>query len=494
MPVPTSSSKPPILSYLSISILVLVPTYWHRFIQAGDLGSHVYNVWLAQLAEHGQAPGIYVVWQWENVLFDLMLFYFAKVVGLAVAEKLAVSVCVLVFLWGVFAFLTAITGQKPWYLTPLIAMLAYGYVFHMGFMNYYLSIGLACFGVALAWPLTRKGIIAAALLAPFILLAHPVGFLWFLGASIYRALWVKLPVRWKALPLAAAISCLIIAHIVVLRHTNWETEWPDPPRIRWNGADQLFVFGHRYLYVCLVVLAVGAAIAVAAAQRAGRRAEYWKQRQLIIEFCAICFIAAMLLPENIRPDPTAGWIGALVSRLTIITAIVGLGWLAWQPPKKWHLFGFAACALLFFTLLFQDGSFLNRLEENAQQITSQLAPGTRVLATIFAPDEYRSLFLHIADRACIGKCFLYSNYEPATKQFRVRVREGSPIVTSNVDDNGDMEAGVYDVQEEDLPLKEIYQCDEDDLTKLCIRDLAAGEKNGRLGYHPDLNPMLPPRK
>jgi len=105
---------------------------------------------------------------------------------------------------------------------------------------------------------------------------------------------------------------------------------------------------------------------------------------------------------------------------------------------------------------------------------------------------YRTLFL--VDRACVGKCLLYSNYEPATKQFRVRVREGSPIVTSNVDDNGDMEAGVYEVQEEDLPLKEIYQCDEDDLTNLCIRDLAAGEKNGSLGYHPDLNPLLLPPK
>jgi hypothetical protein len=61
-------------------------------------------------------------------------------------------------------------------------------------------------------------------------------------------------------------------------------------------------------------------------------------------------------------------------------------------------------------------------------------------------------------------------------RFRVRVREGSPIVTSNVDDNGDIEAGVYEVQQEDLPLKEIYQCNEDDLTKLCIRGLAAGEK------------------
>jgi hypothetical protein len=37
------------------------------------------------------------------------------------------------------------------------------------------------------------------------------------------------------------------------------------------------------------------------------------------------------------------------------------------------------------------------------------------------------------------------------------------------------------VQDQDLPVKQIYQCDESDLTKLCIRDLAAGEVNGRIG-------------
>ena len=133
-------------------------------------------------------------------------------------------------------------------------------------------------------------------------------------------------------------------------------------------------------------------------------------------------------------------------------------------------------------------------ESRAGALRSERARATPFACPDFASDEYRTLFLHIVDRACLGKCLLYSNCEPATRQFRVRVREGSPIVTSNVDDNGDKEAGVYEEQEEDLPLKEIYQCDEDDLTNLCIRDLAAGEKNGSLGYHPDLNPLLLPPK
>jgi len=43
-----------------------------------------------------------------------------------------------------------------------------------------------------------------------------------------------------------------------------------------------------------------------------------------------------------------------------------------------------------------------------------------------------------------------------------------------------MATGEYEVDETDLPLKQIYQCDSGNLTKLCIRDLEAGETNGRL--------------
>jgi hypothetical protein len=41
-----------------------------------------------------------------------------------------------------------------------------------------------------------------------------------------------------------------------------------------------------------------------------------------------------------------------------------------------------------------------------------------------------------------------------------------------------MQSGTYEVQEEDLPLKQIYQCDAVDPTQVCIRDLIAGENNG----------------
>src|SRR5580692_12826503 len=160
---------------LAVSIAMIVPCLWHRRIEAGDLGSHVYNAWLAQLIEKGHAPGLYLVRQWNNVLFDWILLHAANVVGFAAAEKIVVSACVLIFFWGVFAFVAAASGQPPWFLTPCIAMLAYGFSFNMGFLNYYLSLGLASFSLALLWRGRGVGRLIGLGSVPFVLLAHPLG-------------------------------------------------------------------------------------------------------------------------------------------------------------------------------------------------------------------------------------------------------------------------------------------------------------------------------
>src|SRR6266436_5694553 len=143
------------LRILLLSVVLLIPCFWHRRIEAGDLSSHVYNAWLAQLIEKGQAPGLYVSKQWNNVLFDVALLRAANLVGISAAQKIVVPICVLVFFWGVFAFVTAVAKHPPWFLVPCIAMLAYGYSFSMGLLNYYLSLGLACFGLAVLWRARR---------------------------------------------------------------------------------------------------------------------------------------------------------------------------------------------------------------------------------------------------------------------------------------------------------------------------------------------------
>ena len=164
-----SGSSKLILLGLVISFCLLIPCFWHGHIQAGDLGSHTYNAWLAQLIQQGKAPGLYLAMQWQNVLFDFLLFYLVKLAGFTLGEKLAVSICVLIFFWGLFFFVRVATHWAPWFLTPVLAMVSYSYVFHMGFMNYYLSMGLASFGLALLWNGQWRGMLGAALLIPLVM-------------------------------------------------------------------------------------------------------------------------------------------------------------------------------------------------------------------------------------------------------------------------------------------------------------------------------------
>ena len=474
-----------IVAVFAISGLILVPCWWHRRIEAGDLASHVYNAWLAQLIEKGQAPGLYIAKQWNNVLFDVALLRVADLVGLAAAQKIVVSACVLIFFWGVFAFVAAVAERLPWFLTPCIAMLAYGYSFSMGFMNYYLSLGLACFGLAILWRARRFEWIAAVPFALLTMLAHPVGFLWLVGTLAYTKIRAKLPGWWKlALPLAAASGFAAIYWYTSHRPSLF-ADWDRGPFYLYNGADQLGLYGERYFLLAGAAFLCGVICLAVDLYARWRGGSSWKPFELPFELYVLAFCATALLPENLRTSLYGGWIGLLGSRLTTVLAIFGLGVMASVKPRKWHFAGFSVCAVVFFALLYQDTGWVNRLEANAEKLVADLSPGTRVIVTIWAPADSRISFIgHAVERACIGRCFSYANYEPASGEFRVRVRKGSPVVTSSTDDAEGMAAGEYELDDSDLPMKQIYQCDEKDLARLCIRDLEAGEVNGRIGHKP----------
>jgi hypothetical protein len=103
-----------------------------------------------------------------------------------------------------------------------------------------------------------------------------------------------------------------------------------------------------------------------------------------------------------------------------------------------------------------------------------------VASTIWTFQGSRVFIMHIVDRACAGRAFSYNNYEPSTQQFRVRASPGNPIVATSFAAADALETGRYVVQPRDLPMVQIYQCDLS-MTRLCMRQLTAGELNGRYG-------------
>lgn len=477
------------LRVLGISVAVTLPCFWHRRIEAGDLGSHTYNAWLSHLISSGQAPGLYLAHQWNNILLDVALLRVGNVVGLATAEKIVVPLCVLIFFWGAFAWIAAATEREPWLLVPALAMLAYGWTFQMGFLNYYLSLGLAFFSVSLFWRGQLWDRILALFLAGLALLGHPVGLLWLASTALYITLSRRLLGFWRCILFPIAVLAILATHFYVA-HT-YRTFDPVLWRVYlFSGPDQLVVYGHRYRIVAAFALLFAASMVLASFPE-WRRTEFWHRVRTPLELWLLAlFGTAMVWGDIVLPRYATGFT-FLPQRVSILTAVLMLCVLGCLRPRKWHLGGLLLCGVIFFTWVYQDTAMLNHMERQVEHLADGFPYGTRVIPTIWAPTGWRIGVEHIVDRACIGRCFAYANYEPSSKQFRVRVApEGSPIVVSSAAAGLAMREGRYRVQPSDLPLMQIYQCDQTDLSQLCIRGLTAGEVTGQAGYHAPA-PTLP---
>jgi len=111
---------------------------------------------------------------------------------------------------------------------------------------------------------------------------------------------------------------------------------------------------------------------------------------------------------------------------------------------------------------------------------TELPAGQRIVAVAKPPAGWRIPFVyHSIERACIGHCFSYGNYEPSSAQFRVRAVPGSSFVVSSNFKAQAIVRGNYVVQQSDLPLVSIYQCDAADWTRLCATELRVGSKTGK---------------
>ncbi len=464
------------LALSGISVLILVPCFWHGEIVASDLGSHSYNAWLVQLIHRGQAPGLWIAPQHTNILFDILLSNLGSIFGLRTAEKLAVSLAVLTFFWGTFALISAAVRRPPWSLLPCIALVTYGWTFHLGFFNYYLSLGLSFFGLALWWRGKGWERLSLLLIAPLVFIAHPLGLIWLLGAAVYIGIAEMLPRhRYQWVLCFAAAALLFEVHIFISHH--YAADPGAKPFYAFNGADQLVLFGERYRVLARALLAFALVSIAVDLIRRRRESGFLKYYSIPIQLYILAMFSVLVLPDAIHLPPPTATIALLTERFTSITAVIGCCLLGAIQPRKWHFAAAAAIAAVFFAFLYRDTAIVNRMEVQVVQLVSKLPPNQRVLATIEPFSGSRILNQHIIDRSCIGRCFSYGNYEPGSGVFRVRATPGNPYVLDSYELATETEEGDYLLQPADLPVYEVYQCSENG-TEICIRALKAGQYNG----------------
>jgi hypothetical protein len=456
--------------YAISSLLVLVPCFWQSRVQAGDMGSHLYNAWLAGLIERGQAPGLVIASQTTNVLFDLLLAKLLPAVGAAAAERVAAALAVLVFFWGAFAFCAAACRRSPWNIAPVLAMLAYGWVFHIGFFNFYLSVGLCFFAVAQIWNGRSRGWLVASPLLGIAYLAHALPVVWAAGIFAFAWLWRGLNRRSKAYLFGTCLAVLVLLHaaIVIFMRARWYTYqiW------HITGADQLWVFGAKYEIFACALAAVWLWMAFdrprqtqqlsnssrdlsnSSRDRKGASGSE-KEASVLGVIAALSAAAVFLIPNAIWLPQYQHQLAYVSERMSLPIGVVVCAWLAGASARRWQSTALVILCLVFFAVLYADEAKLNRFEDEVDALVAQLPPNQRVVLSVLVPDSQVSPVDHMVDRACIGRCLSYANYEPSSGQFRIRVAGPTTLVAPTETESGSLQYGSYIVKPDDPPLVQI---------------------------------------
>lgn len=454
---------------LPVSLLLVLPCFWQSRIQSIDLSSHIYNAWLASLISHNQAPGLWIAHQSNNVLFDFMLAWLLPHLGAAVAQKIAVAISVLIFSWGAILLISRGRPRNWSFLLPSVAVLSYGFIFHAGFFNFYLGLGICFWYLAFFLSGTAK---IRCLITPLLLLAwiaHPLPVVWAAGLAAYTLVAERLPSPARVVLVGAGVVALLAAHFLLL--LRYRCVWSMGQAWLVTGAHQLLLFDRKSAIPFVLLLAAWVLLFFRSI-----RSRPWRSilADLHFQLWLLTAVAVAFVPSAIAFPQYALPFSFISSRLSMAAGVLLCALLVDLQLRRLEKTVLLLSATIFFALVFYDARVLNRIEGQLDAAVAQLPANVRVLGSLETPSMGMNPLLHTLDRACIGHCFSYANYEPASRQFRVRAAAGNPIVMTDYADVSAVELRRYRVQAHDLPVVLVYSCGPQN-QQVCSRDLHEGE-------------------
>ena len=457
---------------IGAAVALLIPCFWQAHLQAGDLSSHLYNAWLAGQIEAGKTEGLRLIPGGTNVLSDWALQWLIYHSGPVWAERCVVSIAVLIFFSGAFWLIYQINGRRPWLLAPSLGMLTYGLIFHLGFLNYYLATGLGLWILALGWRPTPRRLLLMAPLAALALLAHAMPLAWAVALLLYIWIWRTMrPERRLLLP-AVALAALILVQVSVIR--LFPTRWLPgdvlslPGIAGLSGVEQVWLYGPQYLIVAAALLLIWGLLFLERLDEGAFLADP------VAQLWMLHLAAFVLLPSAIQFPQYQHALAYIPQRISLLSAIMFCALVGRSRYGKRITQLSALVALTFFTCLYIDSAALNRAEDEITALVGNLPPGQRVVSAVTDSGTRLNAMEHVADRACIGHCFSYGNYEPATAQFRVRVLSNLAPVAPDMEIVKEIEEGRHVVTPREAPLYSVCACPEGK-ERFCIRELHAGQ-------------------
>src|SRR5262249_19867402 len=294
----------------------------------------------------------------------------------------------------------------------------------------------------------------AALALPLMVLAwfaHALPVAWLVGAMAYICLARRIRPRNRPLLTFASLAALVILRTFLL--SQFATRWTAEQAISMTGADQLGVFEAKYQSLEFGLLAVWFSLFV----------RLWRRKRPLrlfigipFQLCLIVAAAVLLLPGAILLPGYNPPLAYVSERMSLLVAVSVCAFVGEITPGKQEKAALAILTALFFSFLYIDMRAPNHVEALLEQSVAELPYGTRVVSAVCDQRGDVNLVGHTLDRACIGRCFGYANYEPPSKAFRVQVEGENPIVVTTDGESSALQLGTYVVKPRDLPLRLIY--------------------------------------
>ncbi len=247
-----------------------------------------------------------------------------------------------------------------------------------------------------------------------------------------------------------------------------------------SGADQLKLFDWKYELPFAGFLSIEWILLRSLIKNTGL-AEFFSG--IPFQLWLLNAAAVLLIPDVIVLPAFARAFGNITDRLSLAAALLMCAIVTAAPANRFVRISLVGVTILFFALLYTDNRKLNRLEERIDAVVAGLPAGQRVISSLHSRTLPSLNFQHDLDRACIGRCFSYGNYEPSSGQFRVRVAAENQIVLDSAADVDAIASGTYVVRPRDLPISLIFLCSSSRYPNhgdVCVHPLRAGEIAGQV--------------
>jgi hypothetical protein len=257
--------------------------------------------------------------------------------------------------------------------------------------------------------------------------------------------------RYRIVLVLLCVAALFVVRWFVL--ARFDSVWSISQAWLVSGSDQVAVYGGKYQYVQLALLVIWSLLLLRVVQGRG-----WKRLAMSIPLHIVLVTASAvaIIPSAILLPGYGHRLVFIGERLSLAVGVSVCAVAAMARPRMLETSLMTAAVIYFFGFVYLDGRAVNRVEDRLERAVAQLPPGSRVVSALSEPDYRVDPLLHLIDRVCVERCYSYANYEPGTRQFRIRAQAGNPVVVATYPESYALQTGRYKVKSGDLPLWGIF--------------------------------------